>query len=409
MNARVLAVCAVVLIAALGSSEAAAQQAYQFLNIADTSGAFSIIERDVAINDSGTVAFKAVLDAGGLGIFTGSGGPTTPIVDTSGMFASFYGPVDINNSGRVAFTARLDNVPEEGVFSSDGGPVTTIATVSGVGGASVDNASINSSGVVAFRRILSPPFMPEVRGVYASDGVSATTITEAGFLASFTRGTSINDSGTVAFSSVGAVYAGSGGPLTTIALKSGQFDVFFGETRAINNDGTVAFVASLDTGGVGVFTGNGGPVATVADDSGPFAAFGLDAPINDSGDVAFLATLDGSDAFGIYTGGDPMTDQVIREGDSLFGSTLVQLTRGLDLNDDGAIAFSYLLANGVSGVAVARVVPEPSAAALLVAASLGCVARQYTCRTPSDFGELGRVADLGVTGFWLRHAERACY
>jgi hypothetical protein len=367
MKARVLALCAAVLFAALGSLEAAAQQAYEFLNIADTSGAFSIIERDVAINDSGTVAFKAVLGAGGLGIFTGSGGPTTPIVASSGAFAEFYGPVDINNSGRVAFTARLNNLREEGVFSSDGGPVTTIATVSR-GGASVDNASINSSGMVAFRRSLSPlspPFTQDVRGVYASDGVSTTTITETGNLTGFIDGTSINDSGTVAFSSVGAVYAGSGGPLTTIALKSGQFDVFFGETRAINNEGTVAFVASLDTGGVGVFTGNGGPVATVADDSGPFAAFGRVAPINDSADVAFLATLDGSDAFGIYTGGDPMTDQVIREGDSLFGSTLVQLPQGLDINDDGTIAFPYVLANGVSGVAVARIVPEPASGLLI--------------------------------------------
>jgi hypothetical protein len=247
----------------------------------------------------------------------------------------------------------------------------------------VDNASINSSGMVAFRRVLRPLFTPQdVRGVYASDGVSTTTITETGNLTRFVFGTSINDSGSVAFSSVsgpsGGVYAGSGGPLVTIADKSGPFNVFIGNTFAMNNDGTVAFVADLDAGGVGVFTGNGGPVTTVADDSGPFAAFGfLAVPINDSGEVAFLATLDGSSAFGIYTGGDPMSDQVIREGDSLFGSTLAQLTRGLDVNDDGTIAFSYLLASGVSGVAVARVVPEPAALLLGAMVAVALLSRKY--------------------------------
>jgi hypothetical protein len=52
-------------------------------NIADIGGPFSFFG-DLALNDLGTVAFLAGLDAGGDGIFTGSGGPTTTIADTSG-------------------------------------------------------------------------------------------------------------------------------------------------------------------------------------------------------------------------------------------------------------------------------------------------------------------------------------
>src|ERR1044072_3719310 len=60
---------------------------YKFTKIADSSqfqeGFFG-----PAINGQGVVAFKAALNSGGRGIFTGNGGPLTKIVDTTKTFGS---------------------------------------------------------------------------------------------------------------------------------------------------------------------------------------------------------------------------------------------------------------------------------------------------------------------------------
>ena len=65
--------------------------------------------------------------------------------------------------------------------------------------------------------------------------------------------------------------------------------------------------------------------------------------------------------------GGPLT-QVIRQGDPLFGSTVTDLSfSDSGFNDSGQVAFSYQLANGFRGIAVANPVPEPSAVLLLAA------------------------------------------
>jgi hypothetical protein len=79
--------------------------------IANTSGSFDSLSGDGSpINNNGTVAFKAFLDldTGAEGIFTSSGGPLTTIADTSGPFSSFIGSPAINDQGTVAFFAGLD-------------------------------------------------------------------------------------------------------------------------------------------------------------------------------------------------------------------------------------------------------------------------------------------------------------
>jgi hypothetical protein len=86
-----------------------------------------------------------------------------------------------------------------------------------------------------------------------------------------------------------------------------------------------------------------------------------DVGINNIGDVAFLAQLAPS-TFGILTGPDPVADKVIRDGDTLFGSTVTDLffNTGPEFdgpNDAGQIAFRYSLANGRSGIALATPIP----------------------------------------------------
>jgi hypothetical protein len=219
--------------------------------------------------------------------------------------------------------------------------------------------SINSSGTVAFAT---------TGAVFIGSGGPLTTIANSsGAFSGFITSPSINDSGTVAFRAFldaggSGVFTGNGGPVTTVANTSGPFS-FFDTAVSINASGTVAFRADLDGGGKGIFLGSGGAVTTIADDSGPFSDFTTPA-INASGAIAFRGATD-SGPIGIFTGDNPSTDKVIAVGDALFGSTVTTVNFANGLNDDGDIAFFYRLADGRFGIAVA-VVPEPAAVALLM-------------------------------------------
>jgi hypothetical protein len=70
--------------------------------ITDSNGAFNSFSHP-SINNSGTVAFSAVLDTGSSGVFTGNGTTTTTIADSSGAFNSFFRTPSINDFGTVAF------------------------------------------------------------------------------------------------------------------------------------------------------------------------------------------------------------------------------------------------------------------------------------------------------------------
>jgi hypothetical protein len=155
---------------------------------------------------------------------------------------------------------------------------TNIATIDDsidpVHGISLSSASINSAGTVAVHAVSSGA--PGVEAIFAGNGGPLTTIADtSGPFIGF-RGPSINDSDTVAFTGffeahAAAILTGNGGPLTTIADTSGPFSGFFFERGpSINNTGTVASIARLD--GVlesVIFTGSGGPTTILYDESGP--------------------------------------------------------------------------------------------------------------------------------------------
>jgi PEP-CTERM motif len=90
--------------------------------------------------------------------------------------------------------------------------------------------------------------------------------------------------------------------------------------------------------------------------------------------VAFLATLDAG-GVGVFTGSHPVGDLVIATGDSLFGSPVTSLASFSPdgLNDIGQVAFGATLADGRQVIVRADpvAVPEPSTLILFSGGFLG--------------------------------------
>jgi hypothetical protein len=95
--------------------------------IAETSGPFSCFGGFPLINNRGTLAFSAPLDTGSCGVVTSRNGVVTTIADTSGLF-SFVGPYGINEEGTVALFAQLD-AGGEGFFISSGAVTNKVIAI----------------------------------------------------------------------------------------------------------------------------------------------------------------------------------------------------------------------------------------------------------------------------------------
>lgn len=349
--------------------------AYTFTKIADSRSSFNSFSSfpRPSINNQGTVAFAADLDAGGNGIFIGNGGAITTITDTNGPFSFVYSDFSINDKGTVVFAADLD-AGGNGIFINSGGVTTTIVDSSG-SFATVFTPSINNEGTVAFQAFLDTGG----EGIFTSSGGLVATIAETSDLFVRFFGPSINDRGTVAFGTLLAlssegdgIFTSSDGSIANIANDSGSFNDFgalYNAFPSINNEGTVAFGA-IQTKGTGIFIGNGGVITSIAitSISNPFFFSGFDfiPSINNSGTVAFLANLSTQPgAVGIFTLSGGVIDKVIATGDRLFGSTVTNLKFFREgLNDAGQVAFYASLADGTQGIfrADPESVSEPASA-----------------------------------------------
>jgi hypothetical protein len=303
-------------------------------------------------------------DAGGGSVHTGNGGPLTTISSSGSFFRGFTGRASINDKGLVAFHGFPDEPFASGIFTGSGGPITPVAVVSPNGGffhSVTDRPAINDAGTVGFVASYSGGGL----GVFTRQGSGPviSVADNAGAFASFGFA-SLNNTGTVAFTAdlddgSSGIYTGNTGqPVTLIVGSDGPLSSF--STPSISDKGNIAFTALADTGGGGVYVRDGnGLITPVADSSGAFSSFGAVA-INDGGMVLFYASLDAG-GFGLFTGADPLNDRIIGSGDAFFGSTVTQLEFfNQGLNRQGQVGFRYTLANGVEGVAIATPVPEPS-------------------------------------------------
>ena len=157
---------------------------------------------------------------------------------------------------------------------------------------------------------------------------------------------SVNNDGVVAFQATlgdgaSGVFAGSGGPLTTVAASViGGFRTIHSHPD-ITSDGAACFYASLEAGGHGVFLVRDGHVVTVAETHGP-----LGPTINESGTVAFRVNAH-SGASSIVKGDGDSATTVATTGSVFSGF------HGLPvINSRGAVAFRADLEEGGQGIYV---------------------------------------------------------
>ncbi|AFZ33260.1 hypothetical protein Glo7428_4831 [Gloeocapsa sp. PCC 7428] len=343
---------------------------YKFTQISQISTSHSVF-RASAINDKGTVAFEGFVDRTlpPNGIFTGSGGGNTTIVDGSPINHIFFSPT-INNSNTKSFIGVFYS-PDyaqsyTGVFTENNGKITTIVDSNREFGY-FSHAKLNDQGAIVFNALLDTT----EAGIFVNQNGKTTTIASsrdrfsnfnAGFRTVGTDGPasafsvpSINDAGTVAFHATldtGAtgIFLGRGKGTVKVADSTGRFRSF--SSPAINNNGTVAFLAQLNNGKHGIFKKRRDrEVETYIDDSGPFSFFQSIPALNDQGQIAFLAYLHAGGGSGIYTGKNPVTNKVIAVGDPLANSKVVDLViDGRGLNNTGQVTFEALLENGQTAV-----------------------------------------------------------
>jgi hypothetical protein len=299
-------------------------------------------------------------------------------------------------AGTIGLTATRDDVL--GVYRiSEQGAATIALDGVGVTLAGLSTKTATSGPNVAFTAVRNGAVE-----VLVGDGADLKTIarpgasTRGGPIGSFANlAISGNRVAFTAASSGGyAVVAGDGASLNLIAqvgdpISGGSLGGMDINVRPAISESTVAFRGTYH-GGWGVFAGNGGPLTTIAKTGDPapvgkFVEFGSlpQQQLGISGSTVAFYGLYGINpesptGVGIFTGkGGPVT-AVIKSGDPLFGDTLGSVYHGplaMDPQGSGRILFTYRLATGEVGLAMATPVPEPNALTL-AATTLALIIRR---------------------------------
>jgi hypothetical protein len=319
---------------------------YSWTVIATTGERFSDFAPYVAsVNDAGTVAFQAELRGGGTGVFTGGGGEVAEPVGP-GLLAAVTSHPDVNGEGATSFYGDLPG-GGQGVFLHREGRLQTIADTNGPF-ASIGplGPTMNEAGTVAFRA----DGTAGVSGIFAGEGAAVATVADTeGAWSRFHGLPVINRGGTVVFRAdrsdgVQGLYAGRAGSIGTIAETGDLFETL-APFPSVNDQGTVAFAATLRAGGPGIFTVDEGRITPIIDTDGAFEAC-RGALITNSGEVVRIATPRGG-SLGLFAGPDPEADRIVGIGDSLLGSTVVELAANpVSVNAAGQVAVRARLTDG---------------------------------------------------------------
>jgi len=348
-----------------------------FTTIADTSGAIAPFPiptpvpspvpplpplPPLRINDSGAVAFRALLDNGDQAVYSARPGAVTPVVDTSGIFSNFHAFTNINNAGTVLF---------QGTYALGGTAVLT-STAAGIISTIADTRSGSYTGLVS-------PLSNYWGAINTASDVAYTALLPGGGQAIYVKT--------------------AAGALIPIADTSGSFAQL--AVATMNDLGQVVFNVEYKSGGRGIYVGNGGALTKIVDVSDGFARLS-NPSINNKGAVSFIGGDNATDeAIYIYVPGEGV-QRVAGTGDSFLGST-VRLPPGgqrsvfytpYALNDLDEIVLNLYLSDGreFSALAQPLVVPEPATASLFTVGMLALGAVVGRRRAPRKNGRREELA-----------------
>lgn len=349
--------------ASLASAEPTGKHDFEFINVADSTQGFSNFEPFPAINNKSAVAFVATRSDTGQGVFRSRDGKVTTIASEQDGLVSFDNAPAINAHGVVVFSSRTSS-NSSAIFTGDGRSRNLIADskINGLFRIGVGAPAINDSGTVAFSSVLSVGGFPGGVSIFTGQGGDLSTVLS-------TSGSDFADFGNVAINEAEKIVVsgkrsdGSLGiftvrraPKTIVDTNTHPEFIGFGDP-VINDGGTIADVAILDNG-VQIISGKAGAIIARNDPSGPAFANAEHPSINNHGAVAFYAfpNLDPNEPTGIFlevSGGNAVIP-VIRPGDALFGSTVSAVDLGrFALNDRFEAVFQYALTDGRTGIAIA--------------------------------------------------------
>jgi hypothetical protein len=410
----------------LPPSRLAAQTAWQFIRVTDTStpapgsaGNFTAFSYEAAVRN-GSVAFQGTAGSAS-GVYSAAvGSAPTLVANTSttapgtgapGTFNGFE-PPSVDASGNVAFVATT-GAGRQGAYARVGGslgvvadtttvtpnsPATTFNQFTLSGGAAIDNGRVaftafsrNTAGTV-FQEGTYTNFSGTLASVADRNNVIPGSATNFVFFdRPALRGGAVVFTGGNGSGGLNGVYAvpATGGALTTVA----------DQTTALPGGGTFALEGStsrgpsLDNGQVAVFSFNnqgfyrgttaGAALGVIANGTtvpnGSSQAFGgFDVLSLSNGHSALVASTGsaydlwsdfGGSGFGLVTG----------PGMVLDGKTLSEVRMGRWGFDGNEIAFRAVFTDGSSGIYVA-VAPVPEPAGVLAAGLAAVVARRWRRR-----------------------------
>lgn len=350
------------LLVLLCAATSAYPQRYSFLKVIDTSE-FTLAVAEFIAPD-GTVLFSGLPKGGAPGSFLWLDGKQTRLPPVSGTAP---GVGSMNSSGIIAAGLVLPDL-SGGVFRISKDAEVTPAYVLPAPYTGDPFPRINEAGSIAFA--IGTGLHSKVFRVVGS---AAQMIAEVGGNlagSQFLSDADINNRGEVAFMAgmgplmQGGVYVHANGTLNRIVPEGPQNMIMpYGHVAPSINDAGVVVFEAIDASfrkGLRAYFPDGRLQTFAARgsflDGPPFED--LERPtINNGNGIAFLAKLQSVNSmdFAIYALLNGSWHKVIRVGDALFGSivTGIQLPRGEYLSDKHQLFFSYTLANGSGGLAIA--------------------------------------------------------